>query len=206
MFQSKGISFSSSSNALAHSGPGMNAYGACGLAGSTGTGQQFSLSPTNFRSKKPQGSAQITFVCIVCLKDRPMASAVTLKSCVDHYYICRTCLIESISSQIKAHSPKVKCPVIGCEREIPEKEIKSLVEANIFANYLKIRGECCGGSGLKEQPRKAEMLPTRQLQPAHTMYASTPSYLNYQRNATRTTTDEEMYRQFHQRQSIGSIP
>lgn len=101
----------------------------------------------------------------------------------------------------------MKCPVIGCEREIPEKEMKSLVEANIFAMYLSRGGGCYGGSGLKEQPRKAEMLPKRQLQSAQTMYMpTTPSYQNYQRNATRSTVDEEMFRQFHQRQTIGTIP
>lgn len=87
MFQNKGISFiNSSANTLPH----MNTYSTYGLSSSTGSGQQFSLNPSNFRPKKPQGSAQTTFVCIVCLKDRPMTNAVMLKSCVDHYYICRT--------------------------------------------------------------------------------------------------------------------
>ena len=96
--------------------------------------------------------------------------------------------------------------MIGCEREIPEKEMKSLVEANIFAMYLSRGGGGYGGGGLKEQPRKAEMLPTRQLQSAQAMYTAqiTPSYSNYQKNAARSNADQELYRQFHQRQTNGS--
>ena len=97
MYQQKvGSSFLSSS----FSSPGSiitTGSSGYGLSSSTGMAQQqqqqqhFTLSPTStFRPKKPQSAAQTTFVCIVCLKDRPMSSAVMLKSCVDHYYICRT--------------------------------------------------------------------------------------------------------------------
>ena len=56
--------------------------------------------------------------------------------------------------------------MFGCDKEITEKDLKTLIEASIFAVYLSHRA----AASTREQPRPVEKLPFNPIPPPAQLY------------------------------------
>lgn len=79
------------------------------------------------------GDVDVTFMCDICVDEKPKATLFCIKGCTHSY--CSECMAKYIASKLQDNITSIHCPVSGCNGRLEPEYCRSILPVQVFDRW-----------------------------------------------------------------------